>query len=278
MTLTNDTEPNQLTTNDNTDIDFSNGYSSNPTKPIKMQDYIKSDLLELARSRNLHIPGILDPANEAKISRLPRSIQALYMAPMRKKPTHGYPVANLQLRGYSVRNVELMADFAVRAAFYLNMPAKGPVPLPRITERWTVPRSNFVHKKSQENWERVTYRRLVQAQDGHPDVVRRWLGFVRKWMWYGVGMKADVFEWEGMDVSKRMEEKAANVGDLDKQVRWDLFGRRKSMTSREEVEKTLDSQGFGSKEDPKAPPPRKPEPPHPSPLWTGRRLDKNVAT
>lgn len=89
-----------------------------------------------------------------------------------------------------------MTDFALRAAYYLGLPASGPVPLPRMIERWTVSRSVFVHKKSQENFERITMRRLIQIQDAHPDVVQKWLGFVRKHAYYGVGMKANVWEHE----------------------------------------------------------------------------------
>ena len=171
-------------------------------------------------------------------------MQALYLAPMRRTPTHGIPVANLQLRSYSVRNLEFMADFALRAAYYLNLPAKGPVPLPKITQRWTVPRDVFIFKKSQENYERVTCRRLIQIQDGHPDVVRRWLGFVKKHVWYGVGMKADVFEWEGEDVVKRMDEDEEAVQVGIEKVDWELFGRRKGLESEEEVGKLLAQQGF----------------------------------
>jgi len=176
--------------------------------------------------------------------RLPRSVQALYLVPMRRTPTHGIPVANLQLRSFSVRNLEFMADFALRAAYYLNLPARGPVALPKITQRWTVPRDTFIFKKSQENFERVTVRRLIQIQDGHPDVVRRWLGFVRRHCWYGVGMKADVFEWEGEDVVGRMDQS----GEVEKvaleKVDWELFGRRKGLEGVEEVGKAMGERGF----------------------------------
>ena len=103
--------------------------------------------------------------------RLPRSVQAVYLRPLRRQPEYGVPCCDLQLRSYSVRNLEFFADFALRAAYYLHLPAFGPIPLPRITERWTVPRSNFVHKKSQENFERITMRRLIQIKDGHPETI-----------------------------------------------------------------------------------------------------------
>ena len=128
--------------------------------------------------------------------RIPRSVQAIYLKPLRRKAEFGLPCCDLQIRSYSVRNLEFMADFALRAAYYLHLPARGPVPLPRITERWTVPRGNFVHKKSQENFERITMRRLIQILDGHPETVEIWLAFLRKHAYYGVGMKANVWEHE----------------------------------------------------------------------------------
>lgn len=105
------------------------------------------------------------------------------------------PTCDLQLRSYSVPNLEFFCDFALRAAYYLNLPAFGPVPLPKIKERWTVPKSHFIFKKSQENFERITRRRLIQIRDGHPESVQIWLAFLQKHAYYGIGMKANVWEY-----------------------------------------------------------------------------------
>ncbi|OJJ38560.1 hypothetical protein ASPWEDRAFT_127112 [Aspergillus wentii DTO 134E9] len=158
-------------------------------------------------------------------ARLPRSVQAVYLRPLRRKAEYGLPVCDLQLRSYSVRNVEFFADFAVRAAYYLKLPVSGPVPLPRFVERWTVPRSNFVHKKSQENFERITLRRLIQIKDGHPQVVQAWLAFLRKHAFYGVGMKANVWEHESLGVAQSMD---AALPEIEKSLESDLaqFGQR----------------------------------------------------
>ncbi|TQS39205.1 hypothetical protein Golomagni_00272 [Golovinomyces magnicellulatus] len=137
--------------------------------------------------------------------RPPRAVQAAYLRPLRRQPTHNIPVCDLQLRSYSARNLEFMADFALRAAYFLNLPANGPVPLPQIVERWTVPKAHFIHKKIQENFERKTLRRLIQIKDGDSEVVRLWLGFLRKHAYYGVGMKANVWEFAGVDVAKDMD-------------------------------------------------------------------------
>ena len=128
--------------------------------------------------------------------RLPRSVQALYLAPLKRRAEYGVPTCDLQLRSYSVHNLTFFADFALRAAYYLKLPASGPIPLPRLRQLWTVPRSNFVHKKSQENFERITMRRLIQIKDGHPDAVEIWLAFLTKHQYHGVGMKANVWDFE----------------------------------------------------------------------------------
>ncbi|KAJ5612397.1 hypothetical protein N7510_005591 [Penicillium lagena] len=163
-------------------------------------------------------------------TRLPRSVQAIYLRPLRRRPEHGLPVCDLQLRSYSVRNLEFYADFAIRAAYYLNLPVSGPIPLPRIVERWTVPRSNFVHKKSQENFERITLRRLIQIKDGDLQAVEAWLAFLRKHAFYGVGMKANVWENESLEVGKAMD---ASVAEIEKSLGADLaqFGMRKGSSA-----------------------------------------------
>ena len=113
--------------------------------------------------------------------------------------------------------LDFFADFALRAAYYLGLPASGPVPLPRLTQRWTVPRDHFIFKKSQENFERITLRRLIQIKDGNPETVELWLAYLRKNQYYGVGMKANMWEFSELGVGKIMEREAtarsANLED-----------------------------------------------------------------
>lgn len=192
------------------------------------------------------------------------------MRPLRRKAEYGLPVCDLQLRSYSVENVEFFADFAIRAAYYLNLPVSGPVPLPRITERWTVPRSNFVHKKSQENFERITLRRLIQIKDGNPQAVQAWLAFLRKHAFYGVGMKANIWEHESLgtiinfdlrntsyiscesianeiiDVSKTMDQSASEV-QKTLEPHLSQFGQRHDNSSGNNIFDTLDSDRFAER-------------------------------
>lgn len=176
--------------------------------------------------------------------RLPRAVQATYLDPLRHASKYNIKTCELQLRSYSVRNLEVFADFAMRAAYYLKLPASGPRPLPKITERWTVPRSNFVHKKSQENFERITTRRQIEIKDGHPETVAVWLGFLKKHQYYGIGMKANVFEYGGLEVAKDMDAEAeAIAGRLGEKL--DLVGGQRSLMREEgEVQSMVESEPF----------------------------------
>ncbi|KAJ6264802.1 lysophospholipid acyltransferase [Drechslerella dactyloides] len=142
---------------------------------------------------------------------VPLAVKAIYHAPLRVPATYNVPVCDLQIRSYSIKNVEFFADFALRAAYYLKIPAAGPIPLPRRTERWTVPKSNFVHKKSQQNFERVTYKRMIQLKDTHPDVVQVWLAFLQKHEYYGIGMKANVYTFEKLGAGSHFAQRLSQI-------------------------------------------------------------------
>ncbi|KAM7223582.1 mitochondrial tryptophan--tRNA ligase [Rhypophila decipiens] len=185
-----------------------------------------------------HVPeGKLNPSYHGP--RMPRSLELLYLEPLRREAEFGVPSCDLQLRSYSVPNLEFFCDFALRAAYYLKLPAYGPIPLPRLTKRWTVPRSVFVHKKSQENFERITLRRLIQIRDGNPESVQLWLAFLQKHAYFGVGMKANVWEFSGLDVAAKMDESAKELNDVLKD-KWQLLGQHKSQKLDEKF-KTLEA-------------------------------------
>lgn len=193
--------------------------------------------------------------------RLPRNVQAIYLKPLRRDAEYGVPSCDLQLRSYSVRNLEFFADFALRAAYYLHLPTFGPVPLPRITERWTVPRSNFIFKKSQENFERITMRRMIQIKDGNPETVELWLAFLKKHAYYGVGMKANVWEYNelgtkplgesslrtvannSIGVGKTMDVSLENLKGVI-EPKWAHFGRNKSLRTSEKVLEIMNSEKY----------------------------------
>ncbi|KAI0115806.1 hypothetical protein GGR51DRAFT_555680 [Nemania sp. FL0031] len=182
-----------------------------------------------------------DPIDEQ--IRLPRSVQALYLQPLRRETEYGVPSCDLQLRSFSIPNLEFFCDFALRAAYYLNLPAFGPIPLPKITERWTVPRSHFIFKKSQENFERITRRRLIQIRDGHPETVQVWLAFLQKHAYYGIGMKANMWEYSPLNTSKQMNSEMESMKkSIDEKMESLAQGRFRGTV--EKVKEILASERF----------------------------------
>ncbi|TGO69129.1 hypothetical protein BOTNAR_0015g00450 [Botryotinia narcissicola] len=156
--------------------------------------------------------------------RYPRNVKAIYLKPLRREAKYGVPSCDLQLRSYSIRNLEFFSDFALRAAYYLKLPAYGPVPLPRMIERWTVPRSHFVHKKSQENFERKTLRRLIQIKDGHPETENVW-------------------EYNKIGVGKAMDASMEEMKEV-MEPQWELFGRGQSTETADKVMEILNRESF----------------------------------
>lgn len=140
------------------------------------------------------------------VDRLSPNVLAAYLEPARKPSRYGIPSCQLQLRSYDIPSLTFFADFAMRAAFHLDLPARGPVPMPKKTERWTVPRGPFVHKKTQENFERITHKRMIKIMDGHPQVVERWLSYLNSNAMPGVGLKANTYSFDSIGVGARMQQ------------------------------------------------------------------------
>ncbi|KAI0166384.1 hypothetical protein GGR57DRAFT_496649 [Xylariaceae sp. FL1272] len=180
---------------------------------------------------------------DAKSVRYPRAVQAVYLQPLRREAEYGVPSCDLQLRSYSIPNLEFFCDFALRAAYYLGLPAFGPVPLPKITERWTVPRSHFIFKKSQENFERITRRRLIQIRDGHPETVQIWLAFLQKHAYYGIGMKANMWEYCSLDAGKEMDSETQSMQKaIDEKI--EMLGANQVLGTVEKVKEMMASEKF----------------------------------
>jgi small subunit ribosomal protein S10 len=212
---------------------------AHPAGKVCLYRAMQLQLLTATREKGIKLPNDkepLDPKTQAALDELrqPLNVRAVNMRPLRREPQYGVPVCDLQLRTYSIQNLTLFADFAVRAAYYMGLSARGPIPLPRITERWTVPRDVFIFKKSQENFERITMRRLIQIQDGHPDVVKAWLAFLAEHQYHGVGMKANIWEYEDLETATRAGEA----------IQPDDKSRRREGAMMAKVDEILNSKGF----------------------------------
>lgn len=119
-----------------------------------------------------------------------RSIHLPFLHPK----THAIPVATIHFRSYHTELLELFTHFASHAATALGIPISRVVKLPTQRSLWTVPRSPFVHKKSQENFERKVHKRLIKAWDADDEVVERWVMYLKQHGLGGVGMR--IVRWQ----------------------------------------------------------------------------------
>jgi small subunit ribosomal protein S10 len=112
------------------------------------------------------------------------------LIPHQHKPIYRIPAATLHLRSHHQKLLDFYAHFVSHAAASLGIPISRVVHLPTQRSLWTVPRSPFAHKKSQENFERRTHKRAIKAWDADPEVVDRWFQYIRQHAMGGVGMRA----------------------------------------------------------------------------------------
>jgi len=86
-------------------------------------------------------------------------------------------------------------------------------------------------------------RRLIQIQDAHPETVQIWLGYLQKYAFHGVGMKANVWENSSLDVGKEMDKQADEVAEsVAKKL--SLVGRRSDMVDSPDVEAVMNDNVF----------------------------------
>jgi small subunit ribosomal protein S10 len=71
----------------------------------------------------------------------------------------------IRLKAYDHRILDESARRIVAAAERTGARVVGPVPLPTKIERWTVKRSPFIDKDSQEHFEMRTHKRLIDVLD-----------------------------------------------------------------------------------------------------------------
>ena len=77
----------------------------------------------------------------------------------------------IKLRAYDHRLLDQATTGIVDAAKRTGAEVRGPVPLPTRIEKFTVNRSPHVDKKSREQFEMRTHRRLLDIVDPTPQTI-----------------------------------------------------------------------------------------------------------
>lgn len=130
--------------------------------------------------------------------------------------THGIPAATVHFRSYHVSLLQMFSHFAAHSASALGIPISHPTPLPTQRSMWTVLKGPFVHKKSQENFDRKTHKRVIKAWDADPEVVERWVRYLEKHALAGVGMRVVRWERAPVGVGKKVADAVAAAMDAAK--------------------------------------------------------------
>ena len=77
----------------------------------------------------------------------------------------------VRLRGFDVRLVDDSARSIVKTVQEAGASVSGPIPLPTRINKITVLRSPHVHKKSREQFEMRTHKRLIDILEPTPEVM-----------------------------------------------------------------------------------------------------------
>jgi small subunit ribosomal protein S10 len=77
----------------------------------------------------------------------------------------------IRLKGYDHRLLDQSAVEIMETAKRTGAKVSGPIPLPTRINRWTVLRSPHVDKKSREQFEIRTHKRLMDILDPTPQTV-----------------------------------------------------------------------------------------------------------
>ncbi|EPY53629.1 ribosomal protein subunit S10 [Schizosaccharomyces cryophilus OY26] len=136
---------------------------------------------------------------------LPPNVAAVYLSPLKWKPSEKDDlVASLRVKSYETNELDFYSDFICRVAYYMKIPLRGPRPLPKRIESWTLLKSPFVHKGSQENFERITHTRLFEFYNTNPSQLETFLAYVRKNNMPALTLEAKSVAYEDMDVAVRI--------------------------------------------------------------------------
>ena len=77
----------------------------------------------------------------------------------------------IRLKAYDHRLIDKCAEDIIQSAKRTGASISGPVPLPTTIVRYTVLRSPHVDKKSREQFEQRTHKRLIYIIDVNPKTI-----------------------------------------------------------------------------------------------------------
>jgi small subunit ribosomal protein S10 len=77
----------------------------------------------------------------------------------------------IKLKSFDHAVIDQTAADIVRTAEKTGAKVSGPIPLPTRIQRWTVLRSPHIDKKSREQFEQRTHKRVIDIADSRPQTI-----------------------------------------------------------------------------------------------------------
>ncbi len=88
-----------------------------------------------------------------------------------KKPAENNQKIRIKLRAYDNKIIDRSAKQIVDTIERYGGKPTGPVPLPTEIHKYTVNRSSFIDKKSREQFEMRTHKRLIDINSPTPKII-----------------------------------------------------------------------------------------------------------
>lgn len=73
------------------------------------------------------------------------------------------PKLRIKLKSYDLKMLENAVTKILGLLLKSGATIKGPIPLPRKNKKYTVIKAHFVYKDGREQFERITYARLIDV-------------------------------------------------------------------------------------------------------------------
>lgn len=81
------------------------------------------------------------------------------------------PKLRIRVRAYDYKILDASVKQIMDTALRHDATVHGPIPLPTEIKKYTVNRSTFVHKKSREQFEMRTHKRLLDIENPTPKLI-----------------------------------------------------------------------------------------------------------
>lgn len=78
------------------------------------------------------------------------------------------PKLRIKLKSYDVKMLESSLGKVAGLLMKSGASIKGPIPMPKKRKVYTVTKSNFKHKDGREQYERITYSRMIDVTETGP--------------------------------------------------------------------------------------------------------------